>query len=187
MADFILDNKGAKINVLHNLAATSLQPEDAIEIYAAITANETNIGQNADDISALKTGKADAVDFTAHKEETAAAADGAHGLRYDGEELQYFDGEAWITIQTSGAALSYRKTFDAAADWTPASGYHTITIPAQTHGCGTEVTATVFRLINNGYEITTGAPTKGYTVRVEPNGDVTLAAGTPFAGRIVLM
>ena len=92
---------------------------------------------------------------------------------------------ATLTAVGSGA-VKYAMAFDAET-WLGEEPPHIITVPATVHGCGAELFVRLYRKQGDDTHTDSyGAPTQGYTIKINAAGDVTVTAQAAFDGRIII-
>ena len=90
--------------------------------------------------------------------------------------------DTWISLTPS----RYVATFNATSDWTASGTVYNISVPQSTHNCGANAVAMVWAQNGSSYYTTVGAPTDGYTLTQNGDGDFTLTAEVRFAGKLVI-
>jgi hypothetical protein len=79
----------------------------------------------------------------------------------------------------------YIHNFNAVGSWQGISLF-TMTVPRHIHGLGRNVSCDVYHLVDDHFEKYTGYPSNGFTIRIDPVGNVTLMTTVRFAGRLYI-
>ena len=93
--------------------------------------------------------------------------------------------QAAITTALNGKANTYTYTF-ANGNWTHSGTTYTITLLETTHKCGANPSVEVYKLVGSAYQQYYGMPSKGWTISVNADGDITLTASAAFSGKLVI-
>lgn len=83
----------------------------------------------------------------------------------------------------SEKGIDYTLIFNATTDWT-GSGPYSISLPATTHGCGSDPNVDVLTASGTSYIKFYGYPSEGWKISIDSNGNITLTTGVKFAGKI---
>ena len=75
----------------------------------------------------------------------------------------------------------------AVSEWVQSGTIFKITISSNSNNIGANPIIQVQRLQNGSFVATHGTPSQGHGVSILPNGDIELAASTPFDGRIIVI
>ncbi len=91
-------------------------------------------------------------------------------------------GQIATTAFVQAAAKRFSFAF-AVSDWA-GSGPYSLSLPAASHGCGTDPDVSVY--VKNGavYETFYGYPSAGWKLQIAANGDLALTAAAAFDGKL---